>query len=95
VAGLQAHPDHFAYPDAEVARLGAALVAAGVADAAGDAAAERAAPGPRWLTTEKDAVKLAGRLTPAERLWVLEMEVVPDAAAQAFFFDFIARDSLE
>ena len=95
VAGLQAHPDHFAYPDAEVARLGAALVAAGVADAAGDAAAERAAPGPRWLTTEKDAVKLAGRLTPAERLWVLEMEVIPDAAAQAFFFDFLARDSLE
>ncbi|HKI98625.1 MAG TPA: tetraacyldisaccharide 4'-kinase [bacterium] len=80
VMGLEAHEDHYAWPDDACAALGAAL-----------AADSAAAGAPRWLTTEKDAVKLTGRAQPAERLWVLELEVVPDPAAQAFFFDFIAR----
>ncbi len=86
VAGLEARPDHHAYPPADLARLAALLA---------DGASGEAAAGPRWLTTEKDAVKLAGRLQPAQRMWVLEMEVLPDAAARAFFFDFIARCTLE
>lgn len=46
---------------------------------------------PLWLTTEKDAVKLRGRLKYPERLGVLEMAVVPEPDAQAFFFDFIQK----
>jgi tetraacyldisaccharide 4'-kinase len=84
VERLHAHADHFAYPQAALQALEAAL----------DADPEAAA-GPRWIATEKDAVKLAGRLAGAERLWVLEMAVHPDPAAQAFFFDFIARCTIE
>ena len=87
VAGLEAWPDHHAYPPEHLERLAAALADD---DLGGDPAAE-----PHWLTTEKDAVKLAGRLRHPERLWVLEMEVLPDAAARAFFLDFIARCTLE
>jgi tetraacyldisaccharide 4'-kinase len=50
---------------------------------------------PQWLTTEKDAVKLKGRIANPERVWVLEMEVVPEPAAAAFFFDFLSGLQLE
>ena len=51
-----------------------------------------APPGlPLWLTTEKDAVKLRGRLKNPGRLGVLEMAMVPEPDAQAFFFDFIRK----
>ncbi|MEE8436156.1 MAG: tetraacyldisaccharide 4'-kinase [bacterium] len=46
---------------------------------------------PLWLTTEKDAVKLRGRLKTPGRLGVLEMAMVPEPDAQAFFFDFIQK----
>jgi tetraacyldisaccharide 4'-kinase len=85
VVTLEAYPDHHPYDDAHLARLVAELIADVEADA-----------GLRRLTTEKDAVKLAGRLPDeaARRLWVLEMAVQPDDAARAFFFDFIRRRGL-
>ena len=85
VVSLQAHGDHHAYSEADVQALDAALAAAPGA----------AATQPQWITTEKDAVKLAGRIQGAERLWVLEMEVLPDTQAQAFFFDFITTRGLQ
>jgi tetraacyldisaccharide 4'-kinase len=46
---------------------------------------------PDWITTEKDAVKLRGRLKAAHRLWVLEMAVVPDPRWEAFFLEALIR----
>jgi tetraacyldisaccharide 4'-kinase len=79
VTGVEAHPDHFAYPAAAVQDLTSQLTPGGTTDP------------PRWLTTEKDAVKLRGRLSPeaAQRLWVLAMEAVPEPPARAFFLDRI------
>jgi tetraacyldisaccharide 4'-kinase len=71
-------PDHDPYTEATLAKLERAL-----ADASADA--------PGWITTEKDAVKLRGRLTAADRLWVLEMAVVPDPRWEAFFLEALVR----
>jgi tetraacyldisaccharide 4'-kinase len=85
VASLEARTDHHDYGAEELERLAVRMTE--------ETGAEDG--GARWLTTEKDAVKLRGRLRTPERMWVLEMEVVPEAAAQAFFFDFIARAGLQ
>lgn len=77
VAEVVAFRDHHPYGEKDVKKLDALL-----AQSSGD--------GPLWLTTGKDAVKLRGRLAQGERLWVLEMEVEPEPAAQAFFFDFLS-----
>jgi tetraacyldisaccharide 4'-kinase len=78
VGEMLAFPDHHPFR------------AAGLADV--DGRIQRAdAGGARWITTEKDATKLRGRLKHADRLWVLEMDVVPEAAARAFFFDSLRR----
>ncbi len=82
VQALLSFPDHHPYPDADLSRLHQAL-----------AGADAGAPG--WLTTEKDAVKLRGRLSNPERLWVLEMEVLPEPAAHDFFFDYLRKLKLE
>ena len=78
VAQVEARRDHHVYPEADLARLGRLL-----------ADGPRGAPasdGPDWITTEKDAVKLRGRLGAPERLWVLAMAVEPEPAAREFFF---------
>jgi tetraacyldisaccharide 4'-kinase len=49
------------------------------------------AEAPDWVTTEKDAVKLKGRLKSAQRLWVLEMKVVPDPRWEGFFLESLIR----
>ena len=82
VEALHAFRDHHPYDAREVAWLDGQLAAA-------------AAGRPCWLTTDKDAVKLRGRLEHAARMWVLEMEVVPEPAAAAFFFDFLSGLKLE
>jgi tetraacyldisaccharide 4'-kinase len=80
VAERIAFPDHHPYRD--LAPLEGRLAGAD--------------PGaPDWLTTEKDAVKLRGRLRAADRLWVLRMEVRPEPAAEGFFFDLLARLAVE
>lgn len=80
VAHLEVRPDHHPYPEPDLERI-EALVATGPNVAGAD--------GPEWITTEKDAVKLRGRLraSAAARLWVLAMEAVPEPAARAFFLD--------
>ena len=80
VAHLEVRPDHHPYGEPDLHRIEALV--AGTPDAA-------AAAGPEWITTEKDAVKLRGRLSAgaAARLWVLAMEAVPEPAARAFFLD--------
>jgi len=50
-----------------------------------------AAEVPAWVTTEKDAVKLRGRLKSAQRLWVLEMTVLPDPRWESFFLESLIR----
>jgi tetraacyldisaccharide 4'-kinase len=75
---LIAFSDHFPYPDVALQRI----------ENLTQAADPRV---PEWITTEKDAVKLGGRLSSTDRLWVLEMEVVPEPSAQAFFFDSLHR----
>ncbi len=70
--------DHFSYPAAELTRLEHRLAQAHPDE-------------PYWITTEKDAVKLRGRLTSGERLWVLEMEVILEPAAAEFFSAFFAE----
>ena len=77
VAALRSFRDHHPYPPADVRALERLV-----------AAADPAAP--EWLTTEKDAVKLRGAPGLVERMWVVEMEVVPEPAAAAFFFDFLS-----
>ena len=81
VTAMETRPDHHGYPERDIAAL-SGQIAGG--SAGGD-------PAPVWVTTEKDAVKLRGRLTPRaqEALWVLVMEAVPDPDAQAFFLDRI------
>lgn len=77
VIALRAYRDHHPYTPRDLAWLDEGLAAA-------------PAGGVLWLTTEKDAVKLRGRLEQARNLWVLEMEVVPEPACEAFFFDFLS-----
>jgi tetraacyldisaccharide 4'-kinase len=78
VRELLVHPDHHSYSSDDRAHL--------------DARLKSAHPDrPEWITTEKDATKLRGRLAHADRMWVLEMEVVAEPAAQAFFFDSLGR----
>jgi tetraacyldisaccharide 4'-kinase len=79
VAQVEARPDHHAYPAADLARL-ARLLADGPRGAP-------ASDGPDWITTEKDAVKLRGRLGSPERLWVLAMAAAPESAAREFFLE--------
>lgn len=79
VIHVEARSDHYAYPEDDLAHLDRLL-----ADGPKGAAASE---GPDWITTEKDAVKLRGRLGVPERLWVLAMEAVPEPAARAFFLD--------
>lgn len=76
VREARTYADHHPYTPSTLAELEPLLAGAG-AD-------------PEWVTTEKDAVKLRGRIAHPEKLWVLEMEVVPDAEATAFFFDFLS-----
>jgi tetraacyldisaccharide 4'-kinase len=73
-----AYPDHHPFTGLDLTALDMRL---------GRASATQ----PEWIATEKDAIKLRGRLQAADRLWVLEMEVVPDEAARAFFFDSLQR----
>jgi tetraacyldisaccharide 4'-kinase len=87
---LRAYPDHHPYHDGELARLDVEL-----AEAAAAGADEPGGLHPQWVTTEKDAVKLTGRLRHPQGLWVLEMAVTPEPAAQAFFFDFIESGALQ
>ena len=54
-------------------------------------ATAQAAAGRPVLTTEKDAVKLRGRLAGGGELLVLEMGVRPEPAAEAFFFALMQR----
>ena len=42
-----------------------------------------------WLTTEKDAVKLRDRIEDQDKLWVVEMELLPDGDAVKFLEHFI------
>lgn len=91
---LWAFPDHHPYHLEDIRLLDQALEE--VVDAGEHEARENAdstaPPGlPLWLTTEKDAVKLRGRLKNPGRLGVLEMAMVPEPDAQAFFFDFIRK----
>jgi tetraacyldisaccharide 4'-kinase len=81
VERIEVRPDHHGYPPVELERLAAAMVATG------DTVSGPS--NPLWLTTEKDAVKLRGRLAPeaCSRLWVLAMEAVPEPDARAFFLD--------
>ena len=77
VEGVHAFRDHHPYGPRDLAWLDGQLAAVN-------------GNWPCWLTTDKDAVKLRGRLQQSERLWVLEMEVIPEPAAAAFFFDFLS-----
>lgn len=80
--------DHHAYQAPDLARLDAALA---------ESARHASTPDgpPRWLTTGKDAVKLRGRLIHGQYLGVLEMEMLPEPAARAFFFDFISKGGIK
>lgn len=78
VGRLEARPDHEPYGPAVLTALDRSL----------GAGSEESA---LWLTTEKDAVKLRGRLDRPERLWVLEMAVAPDPAWAPVFAEFLAR----
>ena len=82
VRALHAFRDHYSYNTRDVAWLDSRL--------AQGAAGSASVGSVQWVTTGKDAVKLRGRIVHPERLWVLEMEVVPEPAAQAFFFDFLS-----
>ena len=43
----------------------------------------------RWVTTEKDAVKLATFAELAEIVWILEMGVIPEPSWHQFFSGFL------
>ena len=43
----------------------------------------------RWVTTEKDAVKLAAFAELAEIVWILEMGVIPEPSWHQFFSGFL------
>lgn len=78
VVQIEARPDHHAYPEADLARLDRLL--------AGGPRGAPASDGPDWITTEKDAIKLRGRLGAPERLWVLAMAAEPEPAARTYLF---------
>ena len=90
-AEIVVRPDHDPYGGRALAELERLLGESG-ADGGGSDPEDRGRP--RWITTEKDAVKLRGRLSAAERLWVLEMEVVPDPGWDEFFQGFLRRVGL-
>ena len=46
------------------------------------------------LTTEKDAVKLRNFAELGEKIWVIEMEMIPDKLWNDFFSEFL-RDTFE
>ena len=46
------------------------------------------------LTTEKDAVKLRNFAELDEKIWVIEMEMIPDKLWNDFFSEFL-RDTFE
>ena len=81
IAQMEIHPDHHPYPEEDLQRLESRRIGGSRNSSPGDA--------DWWLTTEKDAVKLRGRLAPdaAKRVWVVTMEAVPEPAARAFFLD--------
>ena len=71
-------PDHDPYDDATLASL--------------DRLLDHSDPGRlEWLTTEKDAVKLRSRLSRPQRLWVLEMDLLPEPEWETFFTGFLQR----
>ena len=57
----------------------------------GQTTGKPAAQAPLWVTTGKDAVKLAGRLPNPERMWVLDMAVAPPPEWDRFWQEFLAR----
>lgn len=100
VDAILARPDHYRYPDESLPEL-EELFSGGDDSAhleqkggqAGDPG-KTEETGVMWITTEKDAVKLRGRLNAPEKVWVLEMEACPEPAFEAFFFDFMRRHGL-
>ncbi|MDH4121934.1 MAG: tetraacyldisaccharide 4'-kinase [Deltaproteobacteria bacterium] len=80
VARLEAFPDHDPYGPGAVSQLNGWLQ-----EPPGEET------GPLWLTTEKDGVKLAGRLKTPERLWVLDMAVTTGADWETFFQAWLKR----
>jgi len=78
---MMALPDHFPHGAERLADAEKLQAAQGLA--------------PLWVTTEKDAVKLRGRVAQPERVWVLEMAVVPEPAAETFFFDSLRRLAIQ
>ena len=88
LASQHVFPDHHPYGADTLAWLDRAL--AGTEHPAGGVDL----PPPLWVTTEKDAIKLRGRLTQADRLWVMEMALQPSPEAEAFFFAFISEHAV-
>ncbi len=90
-------PDHFRYDGGGLERLEAFITATFTTDTSAPktSASPEGGEAPALLTTEKDAVKLKGRLAAPHRVWVLEMEVRPEPAARGFFFDFIQKAGIE
>ncbi len=73
---LSAWPDHQAYTAEDVQRLLWLF---------------RKSRAQIWLTTEKDAVKLAAFSELQEQVWAVEMEVRPEPAWQEFLIDFLRK----
>ena len=71
---LSSWPDHHSYTGEDVQRL---------------LWLWRKSRAQRWVTTEKDAVKLAAFAELAEIVWILEMEVVPEPSWHQFFSGFL------
>ncbi|MDH5752919.1 MAG: tetraacyldisaccharide 4'-kinase [Deltaproteobacteria bacterium] len=94
VARLHDLPDHDPYDPRTLAEINRLLEEAPADPFSGDQA-------PVWVTTEKDAVKLEvrleeGTLRPenAAKLWVLEMDAVPEPAFREFFLEFLRARGL-
>ena len=73
---VKSYPDHYAYPQTALEALEKEMAQQ---------------PDILWVTTEKDAVKLRGRLNHPERLWAVEMEVLPTPEANTFFDGFFQK----
>ena len=70
-------PDHHPFSAEDVAQL----------DRMAESLAEDGGAG--LLVTEKDAVKLRGRLLAPQRVWVLEMGMLPEPSSETFLFEFM------